>query len=60
MSSQIAQKYITSKFALIRVAYKWGLTQLTLTDVIVASSRAKESGDVAEYAWYCIPQYPRK
>ena len=54
MSSQIAQKYITSKF--IRVAYKWGLTQLTLTDVIVASSRAKESGDVAEYAWYCIPQ----
>ena len=56
MSSQIAQKYITSKFALIRVAYKWGLTQLTLTDVIVASSRAKESGDVAEYAWYCIPQ----
>ena len=31
--------------------------ELTLTDVIViAASRIYESGDVAEYALYCIPQ----
>ena len=48
MSSQIAQKYIISKFTHIRVAYQWGLTQLTLEDVVATSSRAKESGDVAE------------
>ena len=30
--------------------------QLTLTDVIVTSSRTKESGLVAEYALYWIPQ----
>ena len=31
--------------------------ELTLTAVIVMpASRIYESGDVAEYAWYCIPQ----
>ena len=31
--------------------------ELTLTDVIVIpASRIYESGDVAAYAWYCIPQ----
>ena len=47
---------IASKLALIRVAYQCGLTQLTLTAVIAVIVRIKESGDVAEYAWYCIPQ----
>ena len=47
---------IAPELALIKIAYYCGLTKLTLTAVIVTSSRIKESGDVAEYAWYCIPQ----